>query len=142
MNDRNSLFVFSCVSIFACTLISCNGKKENKDQAVVSTMQVADTTTQTNVPAAPSFDMGNLEMKTFEVKDTLSGKSLGWGYDIYVDGHKTIHQPILPGIAGNNSFKTEEQAKKTGLFVLEKMKKAGTLVAITPEELDKLGITK
>ncbi len=142
MIGRNSLFTISYACIIACLFLSCSAKKEDKDPAAATQVQTANTSDEKNIPPAPAFDMGSLEMKTFEVKDTLTGRSLGWGYDIYVDNHKTIHQPILPGIAGNNSFKTEEQAKKTGLFVLDKMKKAGTLVAVTPEELDKLGITK
>jgi hypothetical protein len=102
----------------------------------------SDASSKENVPAPPSFSSENMSMKTFEVKDTTSGKSLGWGYDIYIADHRTIHQPIIPGIPGNNYFKTEELAKKTGSFVLDKMKKAGTLVSVTPEDLDKLGITK
>lgn len=81
------------------------------------------------------------ELKTFEVTDTSSSACLGWGYDIYVDGNLTIHQPFLPGISGNHPFSSEEKAKKTGDLAIVKMQKFGGLPAITPEDLDSLNIT-
>jgi len=89
----------------------------------------------------PSFSSDNMEVRIFEVKDSI-GKSLGWGYDIYVDNKKTIHQPMIPAIQGNRAFKTESDAKKTGLFALSKMIKEGTLPALLISELDSLGVLK
>jgi hypothetical protein len=145
---RYFLITICLLCINACILTSCNNQKENPDTSSQNTSVTRNMVSEANdnlapqVPAAPAFSSENMDMKTFEVKDSTSGKSLGWGYDIYIDNRKAIHQPILPGVPGNNSFKTEEQAKKTGLFVLDKMKKAGTLVAVSSEDLDKLGITK
>ncbi|MGZ4035777.1 MAG: DUF4907 domain-containing protein [Bacteroidia bacterium] len=133
------------ISLFAvsCIFISCKNQKEDQTVTKESSSSFStDSASRENTPVPPSFTSQKMDMKTFEVKDTASGKSLGWGYDIYVDDHKAIHQPIIPGLPGNNPFKTEEQAKKTGEFVLEKMKKAGTLISVTPDDLDKLGITK
>ena len=126
----------------SCILSSCTNSQKAPDPVIENASVIPDTSSKQTTPPAPSFSSVNMDMKTFEVKDSTTGRSLGWGYDIYVDDHRTIHQPILPGIPGNNYFKTEEQAKKTGSYVLEKMKKAGTLVSVTPEELDQLGITK
>jgi hypothetical protein len=79
------------------------------------------------------------EIKTFEVKDS-SGKSQGWGYDIYVNGSKSIHQPTIPAISGIYSFKTEEDALKTGKFASDKMKSGGFLPTLSIAELDSLGV--
>lgn len=124
---------FSLIGLTVSMLLSCNNSKEE-------TQQTASVSDSTIVPEAPTFNSENLEVKTYEVKDTTSGKSLGWGYDLYMDGHLTIHQPILPGVAGNISFSSEEEAKRTGTFALEKMKKSGGLPTITVQELDSLGI--
>ncbi|MES2141089.1 MAG: DUF4907 domain-containing protein [Bacteroidota bacterium] len=91
-----------------------------------------------NNASAPSNGM---ELKTFELKDS-TGRSHGWGYDIYVDGIKTIHQPIIPAVPGNNSFKSESDAQKVGSFAVDKMLKQGSLPTILIKELDSLGVLK
>ena len=91
-------------------------------------------------PKIPHFSSKSIEVKIFEVTDN-SGRSQGWGYDIYVQGHKTIHQPIIPAVPGNNSFKTRDDAQKVGSFAIGKMLKEGTLPTILVAELDSLGIT-
>lgn len=91
-----------------------------------------------NNASAPSNGM---EVKTFEVKDS-TGRSQGWGYDIYVEGVKTIHQPIIPAVPGNNSFKSEKDAQKVGSFAVDKMLKEGSLPTILIKELDSLGVLK
>lgn len=124
---------------FCATVLffACNNHKEeaNQNQQELSSVSESATT-----PSTPTFSSDNLEVKTYEVKDTTSGKSLGWGYDLYVDGHLTIHQPILPGVAGNISFSSQEEAKRTGTFALDKMKKSGGLPTISVQELDSLGV--
>ncbi len=125
---------------FSIVFFSCNNHKEINDQNLQD--NTAASTIENTAPAAPSFNSGNYEIKTFEVKDSTSGKSLGWGYDIFVDGHKTIHQPIIPGVSGNQSFSTESNAKITGSFAIDKMKNTGGLPTITIKELDSLGVNK
>lgn len=129
--------LFFSTSIF----ISCDHQKENKKGSVENS-SVPEISSQQKTPAPPSLNSQNMEVKTFELTDSTSGKSKGWGYDLYIDGHKTIHQPIIPGVAGNNSFKTEEQAKRTGNFAINKMKQTGSLPTISIKELDSLGVTK
>jgi hypothetical protein len=81
----------------------------------------------------------NIEVKTFEVIDSV-GKSHGWGYDLYVNGKKTIHQPIIPAVPGNNSFASESDARKIGDVAAAKMKTTGSLPTILVHDLDSLGI--
>lgn len=130
-------FLFFSTSIF----ISCDHQEENKNVAIENS-SVPEISSELETPAPPSFNSQNMEVKTFELTDSTSGKSKGWGYDLYMDGHKTIHQPIIPGVAGNSSFKTEEQAKRTGNFAINKMKQTGSLPTISIKELDSLGVTK
>ncbi|HEY0030520.1 MAG TPA: DUF4907 domain-containing protein [Bacteroidia bacterium] len=136
---KSSTFSFTGLLLICCIFFSCGDSREKEKQADQDpgSSALAETSTQ-----APAFDTQNLTVKTFEVKDSASGKSLGWGYDIYSDDHITIHQPIIPGIQGNQSFSTEEKAKITGALALSKMKLFGGLPTITLEELDSLGITK
>lgn len=96
---------------------------------------------QSNIDTSNSAPSNGMDLKTFEVKDS-TGRSQGWGYDIYVNGKKTIHQPIIPAVPGNNSFKTENDAQKVGLFAVDKMLKEGSLPTILIKELDSLGVLK
>ncbi|HEU4717018.1 MAG TPA: DUF4907 domain-containing protein [Bacteroidia bacterium] len=82
----------------------------------------------------------HVEAKTFAVTDSM-GAQAGWGYDLYVNGKKTIHQPIIPGVPGNNAFPSEEQARKTGEYAASKMERSGTFPSLSVKELDSLGIT-
>lgn len=81
----------------------------------------------------------SFEVEVFEVKDS-SGIFQGWGYDIYVDQAKAIHQPTIPAISGIYSFKTKEDALKTGTFAADKMRSSGFLPTLSLDELDSLGV--
>jgi hypothetical protein len=63
----------------------------------------------------------------------------GWGYSIVVKHKEVIHQPFIPGIAGNKPFATENDAAKTGRMVMKKLQH-GEMPTITKEELKKAGI--
>ena len=80
-----------------------------------------------------------IEVKTYAVKDSAD-KLKGYGYDLYIDGKKTIHQPIIPAVPGNNAFATEEEAKRTGELAAAKMKATGSFPSLTIHELDSIGI--
>ena len=62
----------------------------------------------------------------------------GWGYDIYIDGKRYIHQPHLPAVGGNQPFATELQAKKVGAFVADKIGRGIMPPSVTPAEVDSL----
>lgn len=137
MNSRITNYSFSVLLFSACCFItSCSSDSKNAPEEQLPE-------TREFIPAhdPPSLS-GEISVKTFEVKDTLSGKSLGWGYDICIDGETRIHQPILPGVSGNQSFSSEEKAKITGEYAAKKMKNSGGLPTLTINELDSLGITK
>lgn len=110
---------------------SCEGPKHKNGESP----------SQSNTDSSTSAPSNGMEVKTFEVKDSVD-ISQGWGYDIYVNGKKTIHQPIIPAVPGNNSFKTESDAQKVGLFAMDKMLKQGSLPTILIKELDSLGVLK
>jgi hypothetical protein len=126
--------LFICLTILA----SCNNTTES---TTINTNPPKPTKNgNANIQASPLTSQ-NITTKTFEVKDS-TGKSVGWGYDIYIENKKMIHQPIIPAIAGNNPFKTEKQAQLVGELAATKIKELGSLPTISVHELDSLGITK
>ena len=66
--------------------------------------------------------------------------SRGWGYDVMINDSVFIHQEIIPGVPGNQGFKTEEQALSVGNLVVKKMNDHKGFPSINPKELDSLGV--
>lgn len=64
----------------------------------------------------------------------------GYGYDIYVDGKRMIHQAHIPGIAGVAGFRTKEDSQKVAELVIRKLKNKEMPPTITEEELRKLKV--
>lgn len=127
---------FYLLSIFCLTLsfASCSDQQqtENKDS-------VSEPTTQHDSAPANTPPAIQVEARTFEATDS-TGKKTGWGYDLYVNGKRTIHQPIIPAVSGNSAFHSEADAKKTGDYAAQKFMRTGQFPSITLDELDSLGI--
>jgi hypothetical protein len=60
--------------------------------------------------------------------------NIGYGYAIYGNGRLQIKQDFIPGIVGNQFFKTQDQAQKIGELVLSKISK-GEDPAVFREDL-------
>jgi hypothetical protein len=63
-----------------------------------------------------------------------------WGYDIYMEKRLFIHQPNVPGLPGNDGFKTKAAAAKIVSLVIEKIKRGVIPPTVTIEEMKKLKI--
>ncbi len=70
-------------------------------------------------------------------------KGSGWGYDVFLDNSETpyIHQPIIPAIPGEQGFTSAGDARKAGALVAYKIRNHIMPPAVTPAELDSLGIS-
>lgn len=58
-----------------------------------------------------------------------------FGYDVFVNGRKFIHQACIPTLSGNKGFKTKGDANKVALLVVDKLKKGNYLPTVTATEL-------
>lgn len=65
----------------------------------------------------------------------------GWGYDVRNHGKLVIHQPAIPGIAGDRGFADETQARRVGERVIDKLQKGQDLPTITQDELRAMNIS-
>lgn len=61
-----------------------------------------------------------------------------WGYDIYSEGKPFIHQPGIPGMPGNDGFKTKAGAEKVARLVIEKIKRGEMPPTVEMKEMEKL----
>lgn len=85
-----------------------------------------------------SFPSGDAFKNSTITYKVISGINETWGYDILVDKKMKIHQPSVPGLSGNEGFKTKEGAEKVAKLVIDKMKKGEMPPTITVEEMKKL----
>lgn len=70
----------------------------------------------------------------------IPGENKTWGYDIYFEKRLIIHQPSMPGLSGNDGFKTKAHAEKVAKLVIDKIKKGVRLPSITIEEMKQLKV--
>ncbi len=63
-----------------------------------------------------------------------------WGYDIFRDNKLMIHQMSIPGLPGNEGFKTKTEAGKIALLVIEKLQKGEMPPRVTLEEMRNLKV--
>lgn len=110
--------------------VSCN-QPEEKEKKPVEKQPVA---------GYNPYEKAEMTVEVFKVDSVDFNGSRGWGYDILIDGKIFIHQPNVPAIMGNNGFSSEEKAMITGEFIINKIKHNIFPPAVTPEELDSLGV--
>lgn len=88
----------------------------------------------------------NINQNYTAEKDSITFLSFktdnGWGYDIYINDKKYIHQYYIPAVNGNRPFKTKEDAEKTAELVKTKIKKNILPPSVTINELDSIGVIK
>lgn len=64
----------------------------------------------------------------------------GYGYKIYEGERTIIVQPFIPVVAGKRAFRAEQDARRVGNLVLERIE-AGDEFTISKGDLDNLGVT-
>jgi hypothetical protein len=77
---------------------------------------------------------------THNNSENIAMRENGYGYDIFLDGKRYIHQPVIPGISGNVPFNSRKDAKKTAKAVVGKIEKKILPPSLTQSELDSLGV--
>ncbi len=71
--------------------------------------------------------------------ETFQTGENGWGYKICKDKKLIIKQDLIPAIENKVAFKSEADARKTGNFVIEKLKK-NQLPTLSRSDLEELDI--
>ncbi len=72
-------------------------------------------------PAASAYTNTNLTYKIIDAPNST------FGYDVYAEDRLMIHQTSVPGLPGNEGFKTKEDAEKVALLVIEKIRNPALL---------------
>jgi hypothetical protein len=89
---------------------------------------------QTSFPSGEAYKNSEIIFKYIPAANNT------WCYDIYSDDRLMIHQPSVPGLPGNEGFKTKEQAKKVAQLVIKKIKNGEMPPSVSTEEMTKLKV--
>lgn len=121
----------------SCILNACSPsvKQEQSNNVADTVIQNsnADSVAPGNIPAS--------EMNvTFKVFKNETGETYGFGYDIYMNGKRYVHQPNIPAVSGNKGFSTEADAQKTAELVAYKVRHNMMPPSVTAQELDSIGV--
>lgn len=100
----------------------------------ISTISAQNVTKPTSPPSADEVAKANITYKV------ISGEGGGYGYDVFVDGRKLIHQPNIPGQPGVAGFKKKEDSQRVAELVIKKLKNKEMPPSVTTEELRQLKV--
>ncbi|MFN8286276.1 MAG: DUF4907 domain-containing protein [Chitinophagales bacterium] len=93
---------------------------------------------QTSAGGTPSFPSNeNLKQAKFTYRIITATNNTSC-YDILMDGKLFIHQTSIPGMPGNEGFKTKEQAGRVAELVIQKLKNGEMPPTVSEEEMRKL----
>ena len=87
--------------------------------------------------SAPSGEQMATAKLTYTVIATDGG---GYGYDVFADGKKVIHQPTIPGQPGASGFRSKSDSEKVAKLVIRKIKNGEIPPAITEKDLRDLKV--
>ncbi|HIO68683.1 MAG TPA: DUF4907 domain-containing protein [Flavobacteriales bacterium] len=88
---------------------------------------------QTVQDTSVMITLSGIELRPFETDN-------GWGYDIFLNGKKYIHQTTIPSMSGTSGFASKADATIVGDLVVGKLERNEMPPSVTPEELDSLGV--
>ncbi|MGR6088106.1 MAG: DUF4907 domain-containing protein [Arcticibacter sp.] len=126
---------------FTLLLFSCGGIQKQQDEIEAYRDTSAVEVDQSKVLISDSASDAKVEIQNFEVVTFQNKTSAGgWGFDVYVDGKRYIHQPIVPVVAGDYGFRTKEQSEMAGNMMVEKLKQGKQPPALDENDLRFLGI--
>jgi len=91
-------------------------------------------------PEVPKSPCGETHKNASYSYTIIPSVNKTWGYDIYLQKRLFIHQPGIPGLPGNEGFKTKTDAKKVAGLVIRKIKKGEMPPSVTIEEMKKIKV--
>jgi len=107
----------------------------------IVTMLSAQTPTQADNSAAKFPEAGAYADAKLTYK-IIDAPNHTFGYDVYADGKLLIHQTSIPAMPGNEGFKTNQNAEKVAMLVMDKIRKGEMPPTVSVEELKKLKVIK
>jgi len=124
---KNTVFLLFILSFLSCK----NDKKKSESNYTIPLLTLSDTTLK-------NFTAND---KKIGYKIIISNEASGFGYDIYKNDKKYIHQGTIPAVKGFIAFKNEKEAIKIAELVVKKLLQNEGLPTIELNDLDSLQIS-
>ena len=83
---------------------------------------------------ADTIPTNKITYKIFAAADST------FGYDIFMEGRRFIHQTSIPGVAGNKGFRRKQDAEKVAALVADKLNRNIMPPSVTKHEMDSLKV--
>ncbi len=99
-------------------------------------IQISTTFGQTPTPKSTTPD----QVAKAELAFRVIQVDRGFGYDIYANGKMLVHQPHIPGIAGDVAFASKQDATKVAELVVKKLKNGELPPVVSEQELRRLQV--
>lgn len=93
-----------------------------------------------DAPKSPSTASVEQLEKVKLTYTVVSAQGGTYGYDVFADGKRLIHQPTIPGQPGTLGFIKKSDAEKVAKLVIRKIKNKEVPPAITEQELRELKV--
>ena len=119
-------------------LFSCSEEVDNGEDIVSQDPNTEESSNPTDSTNSTTKSTSASNGYTYNVVLNDSGNE--WGYQLFQGNNMVIKQMHIPAIQGNYGFETKEKAEIAAQFVLNKLENNIFPPAISPEELDSLGV--
>ena len=117
---------------------SCSEEVDNGEDIVRQDLNTEESSKPTDSTNSTTKSTSASNGYTYNVVLNDSGNE--WGYQLFQGNNMVIKQMHIPAIQGNYGFETKEKAEIAAQFVLNKLENNIFPPAISPKELDSLGV--
>ncbi|MCO6489441.1 MAG: DUF4907 domain-containing protein [Phaeodactylibacter sp.] len=124
---KTQTFIFALGTALLLAACGSGHPEQDSKQAAVETAPPAPPAPPATPPPPPVIRI-----------ETFQNEQKTWGYDLYLNGKRYIHQPHKPAVGGKKGFETEAQAQRVAERVAEKARKGIMPPSVTAEEVDSL----
>jgi hypothetical protein len=96
-------------------------------------------TTAQQPDPAPQFPDGSAHTNSVLSYHIINAPNNTYCYDVLVEGRLMIHQTSVPGLPGNEGFKTKDDAAKVAELVMYKIRKGEMPPTVSADEMKNTG---
>jgi hypothetical protein len=121
------IFYFFCFILSACNY-------HPNDKTAANTKKVS-------LPPADKLGHGNIDSNAKVTYQIINSTGNSFGYEIFIDKKRFIHQTVVPATSGNKGFKSKRDAQKVAELVSRKIIHGEMPPAISLEEIHKLNLS-
>ena len=122
--------------LFFTFMIAFTMAHAQQPDSPLTTWQSSQEAPASQFPGTSDYANINLSYKIIDVFNNT------FGYDVSVHDRLMIHQSSVPGLPGNEGFKTKNDAQIVAQLVIEKIKKGEMPPTVSIEEMKTLNVIK